>query len=176
MVCDDGCPSIFDGIQLEEVCNICGFTGWSPGDGRIYEIPTLENGRIISGSHSDIRFLMHVIHATKLLKDLSLYPSHAWTRLCIRPHSCSGTSRWRWPRRPRRRAAVADEPLRGAVLRAGAPDRRLSRRRHRRRCHCRRRPRPRSRSGTPRRTIVPRTWLTLRVYGRCGTSAICAIM
>lgn len=61
MVCDDGCPSTFDVVQLEEVCNICGFTGWSPGDGRIYQIPTLENGKIISGSHSDIRFLNQLI-------------------------------------------------------------------------------------------------------------------
>ena len=61
MVCDDGCPSTFDGIQLEEVCIICGFTGWSPGNGQIYQIPTLENGRIISGSYSDIRFLNQLI-------------------------------------------------------------------------------------------------------------------
>ena len=62
------CPihlSAFNSSSTEEVCKECGFKGWTPGDGKVYPIPKLENGKLVEAEEGNLDFLRDIISTPK---------------------------------------------------------------------------------------------------------------
>jgi superfamily II DNA/RNA helicase len=62
------CPihlSAFNSLSTEEVCKECGFKGWTPGDGKVYRIPKLENGKLVEAEEGNLDFLRNIISTPK---------------------------------------------------------------------------------------------------------------
>lgn len=62
------CPihlSAFNSPSTEEVCKECGFKGWTPGDGKVYSIPKLENGKLVEAEEGNLDFLRDIISTPK---------------------------------------------------------------------------------------------------------------